>query len=88
MDKLKLSEVLWHDDYIEWHASDLYECGYISNQDEWENFAKVMNDVAMEYFSEKAHEQDMFNLERFAIDLENYEFPELMDARDFPHGEV
>jgi hypothetical protein len=30
----------------------------------------------------------MFNLERFAIDLENYEFPELMDARDFPHGEV
>lgn len=33
-----------------------------------------------------AHD-DLFELEQVALALENYEFPEPIDAPDFPHGE-
>lgn len=32
--------------------------------------------------------EDLYNLEQVAIDMDNYEFPEPVDAPDFPHGEV
>jgi hypothetical protein len=78
----------WKEDILEWHAGDLYERGYIFNQSDWEQFSSVMSLVAMEFFIELVDDDDMFNLEQVAIDMDNYEFPEPIDAPDFPHGEV
>lgn len=88
MNKFENPELPWKEDFIEWHAGDLYERGYIFNKTEWERFSETMYDVAMEFFLELAHDDDMFNLEQVAIDMDNYEFPEPVDAPDFPHGEV
>lgn len=88
MNNMEDWELPWQEDVLEWHAGEMHERGYIFNKTEWERFARVMSDVAMEFFSELAHDDDMFNLTQVAIDMDNYEFPEPIDAPDFPHGEV
>jgi hypothetical protein len=39
------NEQTWRGEAISWHATDLYEMGYVKSEDEWNEFCKLLCDT-------------------------------------------
>lgn len=39
----------WKDEQISWHATDLYELGYVKSQEDWEKFQEMLCDTVVAY---------------------------------------